>query len=116
MSCDLGEPGPALSLGGAMCHRTSPVRAGRRLFTLETAMLRPSLPYLVGAALLLASAGVATGQTAPKPATPKSAAPAAKTPAAPPAAAAAPAGPTYKIDGFRSAKFGMTNRVTSFIP
>jgi hypothetical protein len=77
-------------------------------------MTRPSLPCLArlglaSLALLLASSGAAMAQTPPKPAAPKPAAPAPKTPAAPPAAGTpAPAGPTYVIDGFRSAKFGMT--------
>jgi hypothetical protein len=65
-------------------------------------MSRLSLPCRLGVALLLASATAVSAQTAPKPAAPKT---------APPAAAAPPqAQPdnTYKIEGFRSAKFGMT--------
>lgn len=66
-------------------------------------MPRLSLPCRLGAVLLLASATAVSAQTAPKAAAPKAAPPAAAAPAK-----AAQADATYKIEGFRSAKFGMT--------
>jgi hypothetical protein len=68
-------------------------------------MFRPSLPCLAGVAALLVSGG-GWAQTSPKPAAPKASTPAPKAPAPTPSATAGAA--TYKIDGFRSAKFGMT--------
>jgi hypothetical protein len=76
----------------------------------RTIMTRTALAY-AASLLVLASSPLASAQSTTKAPPVKAQAPAAKapaTPAASPAQSAAPAAPTFHVEGFRSAKFGMT--------
>ena len=74
-------------------------------------MLRTVLPVLASL-IVLGAAPLALAQTAPKAPAAKAPAPAPKVPASPqpatPATPAAPARSTFHIEGFRSARFGMS--------